>query len=78
MTARFNPSDWVTVIPRQPRGLFQTPYAELAGIVSRETGSDLEECFGCGQLREHVVAVADTDGHGPLAVCGDCRRRYGL
>lgn len=22
MTARFNPADWVTVIPRQPRGLW--------------------------------------------------------
>lgn len=77
MTARFNPSDWVSVVPPERHGIFLTPYAEPASIVSQETGSDLNECIACGQLREHVVAVPlEHDSLGDL--CSDCRDRHGL
>lgn len=75
MTSRFNPEEWVRTVPPQRRGLFQTPYAEPASIVARETGSDLEECFGCGQLREDVAPVdvgLDAD-RSLVDVCPDCR-----
>jgi len=52
VTNRFKPAEWVRVVPPERRGLFQTPYAEPASIVARETGGDLQECMACGQLRE--------------------------
>lgn len=77
MTARFNPAEWATVLPRRRTGIFQSPYLEPASIVSQETGSDLNECIACGQLREHVVAVVlEHDSLGDL--CSDCRERHGL
>lgn len=76
MTSRFNPAEWVRVVPPERHGLFQSPYAEPASIVAQETGSDLQECLGCGQLREHVVTVIVGDM--PSDVCADCRRKYDL
>lgn len=76
MTKRFNPKEWVRTVPPERRGLFTTPYAEPASIVARETGGDLEECFGCGQLREQVATVIDGDA--PIEVCKDCRKEHGV
>lgn len=76
MTSRFKPAEWVKVVPPERHGIFTTPYAEPASIVSQETGSDLQECLGCGQLREHVIAVVV--GEGTADVCGDCRKERGL
>lgn len=72
----FKPSEWVKVVPPERHGMFQSPYAEPASIVSQETGSDLNECLGCGQLREHVIAVVV--GEGLCDVCFDCRKERGL
>lgn len=76
MTSRFKPAEWAVVIPKRTKSVFQSPYLEPATIVAQETGSDLEECLGCGQFREHVVAVAVDEGSAEL--CSDCRRKYDL
>lgn len=77
MSARFNPSEWETVLPRsRRRGMFASPYLEPASIVAQETGGELEECIACGQLRERVVAVVVEEGIADL--CSDCRRKYDL
>ncbi len=76
MTNRFKPAEWETVIPKQRGRMFASPYLEPASIVAAETGSELEECLGCGQLRENVVAVAVE--HGLIDVCSDCRKEYGV
>ena len=74
---RFNPADWETVLPRgKRRGILQSPYLEPASIVAQETGSDLEECIGCGQFREHVAVVVIGDV--PADVCIDCRQECEL
>lgn len=76
MSNRFNPAEWATVIPKQRGHMFASPYLEPASIVSQETGSDLEECLGCGQLREHVVTIIVGDA--PAEVCLDCRKEHGV
>lgn len=76
MRHRFKPAEWATVIPKQRGHIFESPYLEPATIVAQETGGDLEECIACGQFREHVVAVAVSDGL--VEVCSDCRQEHGL
>jgi hypothetical protein len=76
MTQHFKPSEWATVLPRTHGGIFASPYLEPASIVAQETGSDLAECLGCGQLRERVSAVLDGDA--PVDVCSDCRQEHGV
>jgi hypothetical protein len=77
MSQTFRPSEWAVVLPRKRGGsIFASPYLEPASIVAQETGSELEECLGCGQLREHVTAVLVGDG---LAdVCSDCQQEHGV
>lgn len=81
MTPTFNPSEWTVVLPKGRGGLFASPYLEPASIVARETGGELGECIGCGQLREGVVAIlVPTMGGGviDMDVCGDCRQEHGV
>lgn len=79
MTQAFKTEEWVVVLPRTT-GIFASPYLEPASIVAQETGSDLEECLGCGQLREHVtsVVIGDDEHSGLGDVCPDCQKEHGL
>jgi hypothetical protein len=80
-TQAFNPSEWAVVLPRRRNGMFASPYLEPASIVARETGSELEDCLGCGQLREGVAPVLVPTTGGDMAemeVCLDCRREHGV
>lgn len=73
----FKPSEWAVVLPRRRTGMFESPHLEPASIVAAETGSALEECLACGQLRERVAAVlVDDDTLGE--VCSDCREEHRL
>jgi hypothetical protein len=68
----FKPDEWTVVIPKRRDALFASPYLHPAAIVTREAGSELEECVQCGQLREGVALV--TIGRGAADVCADCRK----
>lgn len=77
MTQAFKTEEWAVVLPRRRTGMFASPYLEPASIVAQETGSALEECLACGQLREHVTAVP-VDDHCLGDVCPDCQKEHRL